>query len=170
MLHNYLLQANWTIYQKGAFYTGIKIFNNLPLEFKNVAGNLQKFKTALKQFLYSYSFYTLDKYFNQLWIMYCTTKFLIKLVLVLRFRLCTLYKHSLIVCYELISFPCINLVPYLCIVFIKLLLFVFYFEDSFCNVPIVILMTSSISTLVDLWNTEWMNIKNFKYFLKNFFL
>ena len=69
--------------------------------------------------------------------------------------LCTLYKYSLIVYYELISFPCINLMSYLCIVFIKLLLLlVFYSQDSFCSAPIVILMTSSISTLVDLWNTE----------------
>ena len=35
----YLPQANLTIYQKGAYYSGIKIFNNLPLEIKNVAGN-----------------------------------------------------------------------------------------------------------------------------------
>jgi len=34
----YLPQANLTIYQKGAYYSGIKIFNNLPLEIKNVAG------------------------------------------------------------------------------------------------------------------------------------
>jgi len=27
-------QANLTIYQKGAYYSGIKIFNNLPLEKK----------------------------------------------------------------------------------------------------------------------------------------
>jgi hypothetical protein len=26
----YLPQANLTIYQKGAYYSGIKIFNNLP--------------------------------------------------------------------------------------------------------------------------------------------
>jgi hypothetical protein len=32
-------QANLTIYQKGAYYSGIKIFNNLTLEIKNVAGN-----------------------------------------------------------------------------------------------------------------------------------
>jgi len=38
----YLLQANLTIYQKGAYYSGIKIFNNLPLEIKYVAGNQKK--------------------------------------------------------------------------------------------------------------------------------
>jgi len=35
-------QANLTIYQKGAYYSGIKIFNILPLEIKNVAGNQKK--------------------------------------------------------------------------------------------------------------------------------
>jgi len=35
----YLPQANLTIYQKGAYNAGLNIFNNLPLEIKNVAGN-----------------------------------------------------------------------------------------------------------------------------------
>ena len=55
-----------TIYQKGTYYSGIKIFNNLPLEVKNVAENQKKFKTALKKMLYTYSFYTLEEYFSQL--------------------------------------------------------------------------------------------------------
>jgi len=35
----HLPQANLTIYQRGAQYLGIKIFNNLPLEIKIVADN-----------------------------------------------------------------------------------------------------------------------------------
>jgi len=46
----YLPQANLTIYQKGAYYSGIKMFNNLPLEIKIVADNQKKFKFALKYF------------------------------------------------------------------------------------------------------------------------
>ena len=38
----YVPETNLTIYQKGAYYSGIKIFNNLPLEIKNVAGNQKK--------------------------------------------------------------------------------------------------------------------------------
>jgi hypothetical protein len=38
----YVPQANLTIYQNGAHYSGIKIFNNLPLEIKNVPGNQKK--------------------------------------------------------------------------------------------------------------------------------
>ena len=60
----HLTQANLNIYQKGSYYLGIKIFTNLPMEIKNVAGNQKKFKTALKQFLYTYSFYALEEYFN----------------------------------------------------------------------------------------------------------
>jgi len=71
----YLPQANLTIYQKGAYYSGIKIFNNLPSEIKNVGGNQKKFKIALKKFLYAYSFYTLKEYFSQLWIKDYITKF-----------------------------------------------------------------------------------------------
>jgi hypothetical protein len=40
----YLPQANLTIYQKGVYYLGINIFNNLRLEIKNVAGNQKKNK------------------------------------------------------------------------------------------------------------------------------
>jgi len=57
----YLPQVKLTIYQKGAYYSGIEIFNHLPLEIKNVTGNQKKFKIALKIFLYTYSFYTMER-------------------------------------------------------------------------------------------------------------
>ena len=57
----YLPQANLTIYQKGAYYLGQKIFNNLPFEIKKATGNHKKFKIALKNFLYIYSFYTMEE-------------------------------------------------------------------------------------------------------------
>jgi len=62
----YLPQTSLTIYQKGAYYSGIKMFSNLSSEIKNVAGNQKKFKIALKKFLYTYSFYTLEEYFSRL--------------------------------------------------------------------------------------------------------
>ena len=62
----YLPQANLTIYQRGAYYLRIKIFNNLPLEIKNVTGNQKKkFKIALKKFLSTYLFYTVEEYLSQ---------------------------------------------------------------------------------------------------------
>lgn len=45
----YIPQANLTIYQKGAYYSGIKIFNKLPSDIKNVNGNIKQFKAALKK-------------------------------------------------------------------------------------------------------------------------
>jgi len=52
------------MYQKRAYYWGITIFNNLPSEIKNVAGNPKKFKIALKKFLYTYSCYTMEEYLS----------------------------------------------------------------------------------------------------------
>jgi hypothetical protein len=62
---SYLPQANLTVYEKRAYYSGINIFNNLPREIKYVADILKKFKIALKQLLYTYSFYRLEEYSNQ---------------------------------------------------------------------------------------------------------
>ena len=54
----HLPQANLTIYQRGAQYLGIKIFNNLPLEIKIVADNQKKFKHEIKKnFMQSYLLY-----------------------------------------------------------------------------------------------------------------
>ena len=58
----YLPQENLTIYQKGAYYSWIKIFNNLPLEIKIVADNQKKFKLALKKLLCTYTFYAMEEY------------------------------------------------------------------------------------------------------------
>ena len=73
----YLPQANLTIYQKGAYYSWIKTFNNLPLGIKKVAGNQKKFKIALKKILYAYSFYTREEYLSQSRTMYSITRFLL---------------------------------------------------------------------------------------------
>jgi hypothetical protein len=67
----------------------------------------------------------------------------------------TLYKDSFIVYYDLISFPCINLMSYLCTVSLLIkLLFLFYCYDSFFTAHIVVLMTRSISILLDHWSNE----------------
>jgi hypothetical protein len=137
-------------------YSGIKIYNNLPTEIKNVADNFKKFKIALKQFLYTYSLYTLEECFNQSQIMYCITKIAYYIGISFAFlSYGTLYKYSFTVYYDLISFPCINLMSYLCFMglFIKLLI-VFDSYDLFFTVHNVILMTCFISILLDHWNNE----------------
>jgi len=56
--------TNLTKYQKGAHYAGIKTFNHLPTHLKCVANEVQVFKSALKRFLLSNSFYFIEEYFN----------------------------------------------------------------------------------------------------------
>ena len=54
--------AKLSKYQKGAYYSGIQIFNQLPQSIKCLSGSVKKFKTALKEFLLLGSFYTLNEY------------------------------------------------------------------------------------------------------------
>ena len=53
-----------TKYQKGVYYSGIKIFSHLHQNIKSLSWNVKKFKLALKSFLLMGSFYTFDKYFD----------------------------------------------------------------------------------------------------------
>jgi len=56
--------SNLLAYQKGTYYSGIRVFNSLPSQVKNLSHNRNQFKCALKSFLYFHSFYTLDEYFS----------------------------------------------------------------------------------------------------------
>jgi hypothetical protein len=55
--------ANLRKYQKGIYYIGTKVYNNLPLYIEAVSKDLKKFEGKLKQFLQRYSFYSLQQYF-----------------------------------------------------------------------------------------------------------
>jgi hypothetical protein len=55
-----LPQGKYGYFLKWIYYSGIKIFNSLPTEIKDLSDNPEKFKIALKHFLYSHSYYTLD--------------------------------------------------------------------------------------------------------------
>ena len=56
--------ANLTVFQKGVWFSGIKAYNHLPITLKHLSHNIPKFKTALKRFLLTNSFYTLDEYYG----------------------------------------------------------------------------------------------------------
>ena len=56
--------TNFTIYQMGVYYTGIKIFNNLPPYIKDISINVRKFEIYLKRFLHIHSFYSIEEYFQ----------------------------------------------------------------------------------------------------------
>jgi hypothetical protein len=55
--------SHLTLYQKGPYYSGVKLFNSLPLNIKQLAHNIMQFGLALSTFLHSKSFYTVE-YFN----------------------------------------------------------------------------------------------------------
>ena len=55
---------NLSVYQNGTYYSGIKMFNSLPSQIKDLSHNRNQFKCALKNFLYFHSFYTLNEYFS----------------------------------------------------------------------------------------------------------
>jgi len=56
--------ANLTKFQKGVYYSGIKMFNNLPHNIKDLANEIIPFRHALKRFLRINSFYDSEEYFN----------------------------------------------------------------------------------------------------------
>jgi hypothetical protein len=56
--------SHLTLYQKGPYYSGVKLFNSLPLNIKQLAHNILQFRLALSTFLHSKSFYTVGEYFN----------------------------------------------------------------------------------------------------------
>ena len=60
----YIPIANLTIYQKCVYYKGIKIYNHLPKTIKDLSGDKNKFKLALKIYLLHNSFYSLKEYFD----------------------------------------------------------------------------------------------------------
>jgi len=53
-----------SVHKKGAHYSGIKVFNSLPTHIKKLSHNRNHFKRALKNFLYTHSFYSLNEYLN----------------------------------------------------------------------------------------------------------
>ena len=56
--------ANLTKFQKGVYYSAIKIFINLPHNIKDLANETVLFWNALKRFLLINSFYNSKEYFN----------------------------------------------------------------------------------------------------------
>ena len=56
--------TNFTAYQKGVHYMGIRIFNNLPPYIKDISNNVKNFVNCLKRFLHIHSFYSLEENFR----------------------------------------------------------------------------------------------------------
>jgi hypothetical protein len=60
----YLPVANLSKFNKGAYISGIKVFNHLPQNIKDLTDNQTNFKSTLKRFLYHHSFYSMNEYYN----------------------------------------------------------------------------------------------------------
>jgi hypothetical protein len=58
----HLRRTHLNIYQKGVYYSGIKIFGSLPRDIKTYIDNPRTFKKAVEKFLYTNSFYSLNEY------------------------------------------------------------------------------------------------------------
>jgi len=64
--HNdlHLSNTNLSVFQKGVYFSGVKIFNNLPTGLKQTSHNIYRFQKALKIFPLDNSFYSLKEYYN----------------------------------------------------------------------------------------------------------
>ena len=58
----HLSTCNLTLYQKGAYFSGIKLFNPLPQTLKHFSNDIKAFKPALVRFLNLHSFYLVEEY------------------------------------------------------------------------------------------------------------
>ncbi|GFG29580.1 hypothetical protein Cfor_01706 [Coptotermes formosanus] len=56
--------VNLSKFHKGAYISGVKIFNHLPQYIKILANDQNRFKSTLKRFLYHHSFYSMDEYYE----------------------------------------------------------------------------------------------------------
>jgi hypothetical protein len=62
-LHLQRPNANLSCFQKSTFYAGIKIFNSLPHSLTVLKNEKAKSKLALRKYLYTHSFYSIDEFF-----------------------------------------------------------------------------------------------------------
>ena len=58
----HLPTCNLTLYQKGAYFSGINLFNHLPQTLKHLSSDIKAFKPALVRFLKLHSFYSVKEY------------------------------------------------------------------------------------------------------------
>jgi hypothetical protein len=56
--------CNLTLFQKGAYFSGMKLFNHLPLQIQRLPNEIKLFKSALKIILTLHSFYSVEEYFE----------------------------------------------------------------------------------------------------------
>jgi hypothetical protein len=94
----HLPSANLKLFQKGAFYSGIKTYSHLSKTVKELSHGVKQ-----KRFIISNSFYSLEEYFdfNWKWVMFCYTGYTAPCkmacwLLILKLFIFNMYKVSLL--------------------------------------------------------------------------
>jgi hypothetical protein len=59
----HLPSSNLTVFQKGSQYFGIKVYNSLPSNIKQMSKSKNQFKKALLQFLHLHAYYNMNDFF-----------------------------------------------------------------------------------------------------------
>jgi hypothetical protein len=57
------ITTHLTMFHKSPTYAGVKIYNHLPADIKDLACDVKSFKKALKNYLHEHSFYTVNEFF-----------------------------------------------------------------------------------------------------------
>jgi hypothetical protein len=60
--HHHRPIANLSCFQKSAYYAGINIFNSLPSSHTSLIHKKEQFKVALKRYLITHSFFSVDEF------------------------------------------------------------------------------------------------------------
>jgi hypothetical protein len=60
----HLSSAKLKVFQRGTFYSGIRAYNHLLKNMKDLSYDVKHFKRVLKTFFQTHSFYSLEEYFN----------------------------------------------------------------------------------------------------------
>jgi hypothetical protein len=60
----HLISVRLTVFKEGEYFTGMRTFNHLPANVRQLANKIELFKSLLKTYLLLQSFYSLDEYFN----------------------------------------------------------------------------------------------------------
>lgn len=61
---NFYQLSRLSVFQKGPYYMGIKLYDGLPAHLKDLINNINQFESSLLGFLHLLTFYTIDKHFN----------------------------------------------------------------------------------------------------------
>ena len=60
----HLPTAKLKVFQQGTFYSGIRAYNHLRENIKDLSCDVKRFKRVLKAFFQMHSFHSLDEYFS----------------------------------------------------------------------------------------------------------